>query len=120
MPHKPASKDGGVPAFVSVSLTVELKPALKAYAERNADDIGNLIEAVVMAGYGFGCKAEDKTGFQASLRATEWVKNTNNKGKILVERAGTAQRAILRLFWAHYEVLEGTWPDGIRTIDDDW
>jgi len=120
MPHKPAPKDGAMPIFVSSSLTVELKPQLARYAEKNEDDIGKLIAGVLFEGYSFAAKAENDTGFQASLRATESCKRPGNKGKMLVERAGSPERAILRLFWAHHELFEGSWPKGERAIDDDW
>lgn len=120
MVHKPAPPRDLVPAYVSSSLTNELKPQLKAYAERNGDDAIALIESAVMAGYGFSCKSEDKTGHQASLRYTDNVQIATNKGKVLVERAGTPTRAILRLLWAHFELFEQKWPDGVRSIEDDW
>ena len=120
MPHKPAQRQAGaMPTFVSSSLTVELKPQLKAWADRNEDEIMAHISEALYAGYAFSCKAED-VGFQASLRASETVKNTANQGKMLVERAGTPIRAIERLFWAHEELFEKTWPGGVKAIDDDW
>ncbi len=120
MAHKPAPKGNDVPVFVSSSLTNELKPELKEWAERNADELVSHIEMAVLAGYTVGCKAEEGTGFQASLRATELVKNTNQRGKVLVERAGTVKRALCRLFWAHETLFELNWPGGVRSIDDDW
>lgn len=120
MVHKPAPKGSDVPTFVSSSLTVELKPSLKAWAERNGDEIVSHIESAVLAGYAFSCKAEDKVGFQASLRWTENANSKVNTGKVLVERAGSVPRAISRLFWAHEELFEQTWPGGVKSIDDDW
>lgn len=120
MPHKPAPKQANaMPAFVSSSLTTELKPALKSFADRNEAEVMDHISEALYAGYAFSCKAED-VGFQAALRASETVKNTANHGKVLVERAGTPLRAVLRLFWAHEELFEKSWPGGVRSIDDDW
>jgi hypothetical protein len=120
MAHKPAPKLNEVPTFVSSSLTVELKPSLAAWADRNCNELVAHIESAVMAGYAFGCKAEEKVGFQASLRHTENANLKVNQGKVLVERAGSVTRAISRLFWAHEELFEQTWPGGAKSIDDDW
>lgn len=120
MPHKPAPRAANaMPTFVSSSLTVELKPQLAAWASRNEAEIVDHITEALYAGYALSCKAED-VGFQASLRASESVKNTGNHGKMLVERAGTPLRALCRLFWAHEELFEKNWPGGVKAIDDDW
>jgi len=108
-----------MPTFISSSLTVELKPQLAAWADRNAEELLEHVSSALYDGYQFSCKAEE-VGFQASLRATESVKITSNQGKMLVERAGTPQRAICRLFWAHEELFERKWPGGVKAVEDDW
>jgi hypothetical protein len=118
MPHKPAQRSASEKvSYVSCSLTVDLKPQLKTWAERNEDDLLAHIDKAVMQGLRFGCKREEG-GYQASL--AELASNYPNSGKVLVERASTPKRAIQRLCWAHLELFETTWPGGTMAVDDDW
>lgn len=120
MTHKPAPRrDTGAPVYVSSSLTVELKPQLRAWAERNESELFEHIASALMENYSFSAKQEE-SGVAVTLRALENCKNTLNRGKALCERAGTYSRAACRLFWAHEELFERHWPEGIRSIEDDW
>jgi hypothetical protein len=98
-------------------LTVALKPDLAAWAHENEPRVLALIADDVRLGYRVSVKEEDE-GFSASMA---FIRETGpNKGLVLVERASTPQRALLRLLWAHHEHFHLVWPKVREVEGDDW
>lgn len=117
MPHKPAPKAQDQVQFVSCSLTLELKPLLRAWADEAEMHLWELLTNEIAGGYRFTVK-EEEHGYQASLAPLR--QNSPNKGRILCERGGTPVRAVLRLLWAHSELYKGLWPGEATRPEDDW
>lgn len=117
MPHKPAQRGPSDVRFVSSSLTVEMKPQLANWAMDNRSKLVDLIGDVVQNGYRVSVKSEEQ-GYSASMSAIR--EKLPNQGLVLVERAGTPERALLRLLWAHYSHFRTIWPRDAATPEDDW
>lgn len=120
MPHKPSNGDNNAPIYVSLNMTNDVKVQLRQWADRNVSDLWEHVKALVAEDYAFTVRADKEVGFIASLRPSEKCRNTNNKGKMLMERGSDPERAVMRLLWAHLEHFERNWPKGERQLDDDW
>jgi hypothetical protein len=119
MPHQP-SKPNGQMKFVSVSLTVDLKRELHAFAEDcTAENLIAYMEEAYLDGYRLGFKGEE-VGVSASLTGREIGQSKANAEVMLIERASTVERALKRLFWAHTQIFEKKWPKAAQIADDDW
>lgn len=117
MPHKPSRLQNEKVQFVSTSLTVELKSALANWAHDNQGDLVEHIENAVKGGYRISVKEEDE-GYSASMTFVRL--QGPNKGLVLVERASTPTRALLKLLWCHFKHFGLVWPRDKTTEEDDW
>lgn len=117
MPHKPSPARNTTVQFVSVSLTAELKHVLANWATDNSGNIIKWLADGVQAGYRISIK-EESEGYSANMSA---LRDTSaNKGLVLMERASSPERALLRLLWAHNVHFKLIWPRDKTTTEDDW
>lgn len=117
MPHKPSTSRNAAVQFVSVSLTVALKPKLKEWAEAEEKDLVGHLARAVQLGYRVTVKAEDE-GYAANMAPVRL--EGPNSGLVLVERGSTPERALLRLLWAHESYFNRVWPRDKVSQGDDW
>lgn len=117
MPHKPSPRGDQSVQFVSVSLTVALKPQLKKWAEEAEPNLMEHLGAVVTLGYRVTVKELDE-GFVASMAPVRL--QSPNKGLVLMEHGSTPDRALLKLLWAHEAHFQHVWPRDKATPEDDW
>lgn len=102
---------------MSVSLTAELKTALRSWVDENEHRTLDLICNAAQAGYRVTVKSEDE-GYSASMA---FIRPSGpNTGLVLVERGSTPQRALQRLLWAHNSHFDLVWPRNREATEQDW
>lgn len=117
MPHKPSSKGSESVQFVSVSLTVELKPRLREWVKQEEPNLLVHLSEAITLGYRITVKEVDE-GYVASMTSVRL--QGPNKGLILMERGSSPERALLKLLWAHVEHFQHVWPRDKTSPEDDW
>jgi hypothetical protein len=109
-----------MPVFVNYEMT-KPEEAMMRKAGNTLESVFDFIEKMVGDGYKVSFRHDDYNDCaQASLTAPSG--DNPNSNLCLTQRGGSVSKALLRLFYVHSVIFEGTWPQpGERNAwVDDW